>query len=770
MKVRKGNMKISTMSVAVLGALAAMCAVPTMAYAGDSSEDEIAAIRRPTNFVEIGAANVGHDSAKFGEYNGLNKDGLYGIGNFSVQGGDAYGGGDGVMRWSVTGTDLGTTSREVNASVGSQGKWSLGIGYDELQHNTADSYQSPYLGKVGGNNFTLPTGFGLAPNTQTLNAAQRAAFRERDIDNTRKNTSFNAGVILSPQWNVKFDYNHLDQSGAKLRSFGTDYLGAGTGEKVAILPDPTNYQTDTFNLGVNWANDKGHLSVSYFGSIFRDDYSRVNFSNYVGSNATDTMTTAPDNSLHQLSLTGGYDVGAKTKLVGGLSYGRNTQDAAFVPTALTQVSNGINSLNGLVVNTHADLKLTNRDIKDLTLSAGVKYDNRDNQTKSYIYDFGSIGNFVSHRAVYPNTPLSIRKTQVELAADYRLDKNQKILLALNHDDTSRWCDSYAVSALYPAGTNCVVAQGAKEDKITAGYRLKASEDVNLNAAYSYGKRNTDFDKYARTAMIGTNGGYVTGNPPGQNAGDFFGFHPYFDEDRKQQMLKAGVNWQANEQLSLGFTGKYTDDVYDTQSGWQKGNQWSVSFDGAYNYSDAGMLTAYATQQRRYRSRTDQRNLQTPTTANPTRLNIPAYGTDDGTLTDDDFTVGLGFKQSKLMGGKLELVGDLTYSFGKTAYGTTFNYANADTAGRDCYNAFYMTCGDLPDIKNTMTQFKLIGTYEVDKASKVMLGYMFQRLNSHDYYYNGLQYGTSPTGLMPTNQNSGSYSLNFVSASYIYSFK
>jgi hypothetical protein len=221
---------------------------------------------------------------------------------------------------------------------------------------------------------------------------------------------------------------------------------------------------------------------------------------------------------------------------------------------------------------------------------------------------------------------------------------------------------------------------------------------------------------------------------------------------------------------LGFTGKYTDDVYDTQSGWQNGNQWSVSFDAAYNYSEAGMLSAYATQQRRYRSRTDQRNLQTPTTATATRLNVPAYGTDDGTLTDDDFTVGLGFKQAKLMGGKLELVGDLTYSFGKTAYGTTFNYAHADTAGRTCFNAFYMTCGDLPDVKNTLTQFKLIGTYEVDKASKVALGYLFQRLHSTDYYYNGLQYGTSPTGLMPTNQKSGSYSLNAVSASYIYSFR
>lgn len=774
MKAHKKDMKTAAMNVAVLGALAAMCAVPTMAYA-DSAE-EIAAIRRPTNFVEIGAENVGKSSAKFGEYNGLNEDGVYGIANFSVKGGDAYDGGDGTMRWGVTGTDLGTTSREFKATIGNQGKWNLGIGYDQLQRNTSDSYQSPYLGSVGGNNFTLPAGFGLVPNaapgTDSLTAAQKAAFRTRDIDNTRKNTSFTAGLNLSPQWDIKFEFNRLDQSGAKLRAFGTDNLGGGNGQKIAILPDPTNYQTDTVNLGLNWVGDNGYMTVGYFGSYFRDDYDRVTFSNFVGSQATNTMTTPPDNNLHQFNLTGGYDLAAKTKLTGGFSYSRNTQDDSFVPSGLTQVYNGINSLNGKVNTTHADLKLTDRSFKDLALSAGIKYDKRDNETPSHIYNFFAIDG--GNRAVYPNTPLSIRKTQVELAAEYRLDKSQKILLSLTHDDTNRWCNNYAVSALYPPGTNCVVAEGATEDKLSAGYRWKASDDVNLNATYSYGKRNTDFDKYARAAMIGTNGGYVTGNPKGQNAGDFFGFHPYFDEDRTQQMLKAGVNWQANEQTTVGFTAKYTDDNYDTKYGWKNGNQWSLSLDGAYSYSEAGLVTAYVTQQRRYRDRTDLRNLNTNTASSATAINVPPYSTVNGTLTDEDFTIGLGFKQGKLMDGKLELLGDLTYSIGNTDYGTTLNWAGVTlpTAGvvSTCASAFLLSCGGLPSVKNAMTQVKLTGTYELDKSSKIAMGYRYQRLDSNDYYYNGLQYGNTPISLMPTNQNSGSYSVNLVAVSYMYSFK
>ncbi len=73
--------------------------------------------------------------------------------------------------------------------------------------------------------------------------------------------------------------NHLEQSGAKLMGFGSARLSAGadTGEKVSILPMPTNYKTDTVNLALNWLGDKGHATVSYFGSFFRDNYNGVKF-------------------------------------------------------------------------------------------------------------------------------------------------------------------------------------------------------------------------------------------------------------------------------------------------------------------------------------------------------------------------------------------------------------------------------------------------------------------------------------------------------------
>jgi hypothetical protein len=70
----------------------------------------------------------------------------------------------------------------------------------------------------------------------------------------------------------------------------------------------------------------------------------------------------------------------------------------------------------------------------------------------------------------------------------------------------------------------------------------------------------------------------------------------------------------------------------------------------------------------------------------------------------------------------------------------------------------------------MIQFKLSGTYQLAKNSKLALGYLYRRLDSNDYYYNGLINGFTPTSVLPTNQTAPSYAVNLVFASFIYTFK
>lgn len=764
MNTHQKQMKLSAVALAVVSVLNAM-----PAHAGDDVE---VLTTRPSS-IEVGIANASGANAAFGEYNGLNKSGSSLVGNLHIQGGDAFDSG-GTSRWSIKGSDLGLSSRSLEANFGSQGQWNIGLGYDEFKHQLSDTYQTPYLGSNGGNSFSLPAGFGAVPTapagstTINLTAAQKAMFQTMGIDSGRKNTFFSAGLGLNKQTEIKFEFNRLDQSGAKLMGFGATKIGLSTGEAVSILPNPTNYQTDTFNLALNWNTDKGHLTGAYHGSLFREGYDRVRFQSYAGAITDQTMSTMPSNQFHQFSLAGGYTLAPKTKVVGSVSYARNTQNDAYVVDPImyvpgsTATGNKLSSLNGLVVNTHADLKMTDRSVKDLTLTAGLRYDERDNRTPSNIYNLTAISG--QHIYAYPNTPLSLKKGQIEFAGDYRIKRNHSVRIAFIHEEMNRWCSQYAVNAGYPAGTNCVVATSHKDNKLDATYKMRPSEDVDLRLGYAYDVRKTNSDPLARAAMIGTNGGGIAG----LNAGDFVGFSPYFDASRKQHIGKANANWQLNRQLALTVGGRLTVDAYDSQLGVQDGKTWSTNLDLTYAFSSTGSANLYLTRQHRERNLTDKQGL-TAAAATATALSRPANATWSNLLTDDDVSMGVGVKQSGLMGNKLELTGNLAYIVGKTNYSTVLNYAGATTTGATCSASTILSCGALPEIKSTTTQLKLGGTYQVDKKSQVAVRYVYQRLNANDFYYNGYQMGYSPTTMLPTNQLVGNYSVNMFAVSYIHSF-
>ena len=824
-------------TLAVQGALLVMFSAPIVAYADDKPSDEVTALTHPVSSIDIGPDYVSSTSAKFGEYNGYNKMGAGVNGDFSIRGGDAYNaqsGGEGTKRWEVKGNDLGTSSRGVGGSVSDQGKWSFGIDYDQLQHNITDTYETPFLGPMGGNNFVLPSNFGAintaakpakvspylsttanfatAPGTNELTAAQQAALNPQDVHSDRQNTNVNAKYNIDTQWDVKFDFTHIKQSGAKLQGVAGDQVNGSVGaltfagQTPMVIMNPTNYTTDNINLALNWMGDKGYATASYYVSMFRDAYNSVSFDNpfYKAGTFTtgttlygvDAMSTMPSNDFHQLNLNGGYSFASSTKLVGGLSYGLNTQNDAYAQQGLTPFGFPQNSLNGTVATIHADLKLTDQTTKDLLLSAGLKFNERDNQTASNEYQFYTInqagistpGTSSTYQTSW-STPMSNKKTQLELAGDYRIDKSQKLRISYEYEKINRWCNSgawnnaqstfnaAATGVTAYTATTCAQVPESQENKFVLNYKLKATDDLSLNAGYGYSNRNSDINPlfYNPMQAYDPNGANATPLPnSGGSNGEGYevpGFVAYFDASRKEQLLKAGANWQANDKLTFTLSTRYTDDNYDSTYGVQKGTSWSLNLDSTYNYTENGSVSAYATSQNMTRDMTNLQNTfaATATAASATALNVPVGATWTNTLKENDTTFGLGAKQGGFMAGKLDLSGDLTYSLGKSSYDTEFNYANATTTGLTCSSAYFMTCGALPNIRNELLQLKLAGNYKIDKSSKIRLGYVYQQLRSVDYLYNGYQYGSTPSTLLPTNQQAPSYSVNLVSVSYAYSF-
>jgi MtrB/PioB family decaheme-associated outer membrane protein len=763
--------------------LLAVCLLPLAAAAAEG-DDDVANLTQPASSVEVGAEYVSGSSDKFGEYNGLNKSGVDALGNFSVRGGDGYQGyqgGSGTTRWAVTGSDLGTTSRALDATVSSQGRWNLGLGYDELRHYYTESYQTPFQGSLGANSFFLPATFGVIASTeggpagtgtQALSANQLSFFHNENIYSGRQNLTLTAGYDLGREWSAQFNYNRLNQSGAKLigGSFSPDASGAGGGEDTGTFMNPTHYKTDTFEFAINGAGERWNLRAGYFASLFTDDYSSVSFSNpFVDSGATpaltgtlpdggifpvDTYATPPNSNFQQFDLSGGFAIAPNTSLAGGLSYGRNTQNSGFINDPLFDSVLPRSSLDGLVVTTHADLRLTNQATKDLTLSAGFKFNERDNLTPSETFgQFLSIAGDQWGSVV--NTPVSNKKTEVELAGNYRLDRNQSVRLAYDYDAISRWCHNALANSAQssdptaPAGyytmAACVEVPNSGESKLSASYKLTAANQVGFHAGYSYADRHVDINSSYYNPMQTSADGF-------QN----FGYVPYFDADRTEQVGKAGIDWEASDKIDVGLDGRYVHDQYGSALGVQTAHTWAANLYAAYNYSAKGSVSGYLSVQGR------QRDLLSGAERSPL---APPPSLWSNRLTDDSDTIGLNAKYKGLLHDRLEVSGDLSYSSDRSVYST--NLANYTSVLCTPYG---ISCGTLPTIQNDSLRLKLVAIYQASASNKVALHYLYAKLSSTDYYYSAYQLGSTDVTVLPTNQAAPSYSVSVVGVSFIHTFR
>jgi MtrB/PioB family decaheme-associated outer membrane protein len=549
MKANQGRFSIKPSVAAVRCALVAMAIAPGV-YAADAEgiDPAVAALTQPASRIEAGIGNVSKDSAKFGEYNGLDKKGAYGILNLDVRGG-GYGSDDDATRWRVTGTDLGLDTRNLTGEYGQQGKFRIDFGYDELRRNRSDTYQTPYLG-AGSGNFTLPANW-LAPRVPQVNAnninfrsfspvtglapalvngvptspttAQQAtvnnilandvpAFQNVDLHTKRERYDGGFSYSISPQWEVKAGMRHEDRTGYKPMST----VSSQVSEFAATLPDPIDQTTDQYNLSINFTGDKAFFQAAYYGSIFKNNIQSVTWQDINDPTKSATMSSAPSNQYHQLGMTGGYRFSNTTRLVVNGSMARATQNEDFLTVAQnSQLPLGVptQSLNALVVTKAFNIKLTSRPIKDLNLSAGYKYDDRDNRTPINTYIFqdanearaaaaspfnAALGlapnTLASNINIYNNRPYSKTVNQANLDASYRLAKGQSLSGGYEFQKIDRSCTGSWI--------DCADANTTKENTGRIEWKATLAETLTGRVSYAYSERKVDnYNEDAFLALV-----------------------------------------------------------------------------------------------------------------------------------------------------------------------------------------------------------------------------------------------------------------------------
>jgi len=730
MKTQHCDFTQATLVRAVQLALLAMFAAPGLALA-DEEEGDTKALVCPTNYLEIGAINVSQGSPKFGEYNGMKDASVYAMANVALRGGDGNCQKGGALRWQVDGKDLGTTSRSLSASVAEQGKWKVGLSFDEMRHYTTTGYQTPFLGSPGDNNFRLPAGFGALG--ATITNAQRPFMRDVDVYNKRQNYGINGSYALNDEWGVKIGFKRIEQSGAKL--FGAN-ASSGSG---SLLMNPTEYQTNMFNVALSYVGDSAYADLEYRNSLFsNDNKALITYNNSANNTATYIGVQPPDNSFHQINLAGGYIFSRQTKLTGGLSYSRNYQTQNFADSYSGTVTLPRNDLDGDVRNTHADLRLTHQFTSSLNFTAGYKYNERDNKTDAYRWypTSATAGGRV-------NAPLSNERQQFDAKLTWRIDKRQRVDLGYEYEKIKRWCNDKlfktAPGQAYTAaqGNECVQVPESDENRFIAGYKLAILDTVNFNASYTYADRDADVSKYwAPILQTGTN--HL--NAPG--------FTSFFEGSRRQNVVKTGVTWQVSHHVELGLNARHSeDDYYDADTiGVRSGKTTGFDLFANFNPSADTSYGAWASFQRRDR---DMRS----STSNANLNNI--WG---DKLNDKDNSVGL-FGKQQLMHGKLVFKEDFSYSDNKTWYKTRGVKGSTLTSTAN---------GSTPDIRSILTQLRLDATYQYDKTSSFSAGYLYQKLKSNDYWYYAYEAGHSIG--FPTNLQEPNYHVDMVYLAYRYSFQ
>lgn len=818
MKTHQENFFLRKSVVAIHAVLLAMAAGP--ALTADNTPDD-AQLTSMAKKVEFGVLGVSKDSYKFGEYNGLYNDGTHLIAGVDLGG---KGESDNAMRWSVLGTDLGLDTRRLEAEGGRQGQFNVRFVYDMLPHMLTDSFQTIYNGG-GTAALTLPGSYPAAAtrlsstttannslanwnNIQSPNATSGvftntgpgylipSLMHQADVGFKRTKLEGGVSYVLMPGWDLKLGIRQDGKEGSKLTGFA--FNSAST---AAMLMEPINYKTNGFDVSLGYTGETANMSLAYIYSAFTNNIAawtaETPFAGATGTtgvyNNLGLFSSAPENQMHQVRLNGGYRFTPTTRFTYEGSLSRTTQNSPFncqVTNGASGCTNGVNSwvipvgsANAKVSNDTLAMKLTSRPINNLNLTAAYKYDHRDNETPVNTFVVRFVDQMGAANSSITNDPINTAKNLYNLDADYLFARGQMVKVGFQREDIDRSTDG---SGFAPSRTSVTAntndyslpTHKTKEDTWSLEYRNTLIPDVTGRIAYARSDRKPlDYQTVVPAAT--TNDATLLTNAYYQQ------FRDFFVADRIRDKLRGALNYQLNDAWGMAFSADYNRDDYKNAA-LKESKSWIFNFDLSYAASDDLSVNFYYSFEDRD-SKLTGKYIVSSTTAGTTVNGVAATNLLGGACNvanhpcilanwdwsmsqaDKVNTFGVGAKRKGLLGGKLELTGDLLYFQSRTPV-EAGGGGSLVSNGAAVPNYTWFAPANYADITSKTLQLRLAGNYKVDKTQAVRVGYQFQRLTSSDWQYDVYTNPVAMQSFIGTGMTSPRHTVNTLGVSYIYSFK
>lgn len=756
-------MKLSDSPYKVL-LVSAGCLFAAQLHAQDVSDDltmmEEAEVATPplyTSEVEIGGGYVSEDSFKFGEYNGLEDEGGFAIANIRARKYLPLDGSDKTY-WELNGRNLGLDTRSMSGEYSDGGRFRLMFNYDQIPHNHFDDGLTPFNG-AGTADQTLPVGWAGGDSTGALTALF-PSLKGFDVETERQR--FGGGITwrLTDQWQVSGDYRHEIKD-------GSDVIGAVWGPEPdnamsSILIRPIDYDTDEFNIATSYTGERGQYSLSYHLSLFNNNDNALLWDNPFnnaewepGSNFSDgargRMGSEPDNKAFQVTLAGGYNFGQATRVSGNVSYGKMTQDQAFLPFSSVfpaAIPLPRDNLDGEMETVYVNLNLSTRVTSKLGLTARYTYDNRDDNTPRDIFlgipqDAMPQGDLLEEMARF-NRPYSMERHKFETEASYNLMRATRLSLGYDFESVNR--DFTEVDST---------------DEHTGTVRLSFSPFETASGWIHYQHSARSGSSYVSNKPI------LTGQNPDRidllaatNPDELFSNDPLLRKfhiaDRDRDQFAATMNFFPSDVVSFTVSGKYNkDDFNKTEVGLQDSSNDSVSLDAGYNPSRKIGFHAYVTYENYEYKQRGFSHPEDPGPLTPTTDRIAAFGDNWWTVKSED---------SSYSGGA-----GVDWNVIEDKFNVKMDFLASHTVTQTTPRSDGLAFLSLPDVKTDLYQVTVTGEYKFKDNMGARFHYLYEAYDTSDFARDGVNVDTLANVILLGN-GTPNYSDHVIGVSWFYNWQ
>lgn len=664
------------------------------------------------------------------QYNGVNHEGLNGSVDIDVvRRGEE---GDWIK---LRARDLGLSTQEFGASYEKQGDWSVGLEYNQIPRYSPYEVSTGVSG-VGTNTIGQPT----LPNSAFSNGSlTNPSLYNVTLSTERDITTLTASKFLMEGLKLGVSFKNEDKTGTRMdgvRGVAGNYGSSGGSANLysgfLFAPEPIDQNHKQFEGTLEYVTKKFQVTAGYYGSFLT---TKNNALNVVGGTNTALVTSslspialAPDNSLNQFYVNGGYNFSKDTRATLKLAYSEGRQNDSFLSGQPVNSSAIGSSLDGKIQTTEIFASLTSRITKDLKVLASWRYE--DKQDKTPVRDYrGS----VTYSSFTYNNPESHTANWGKLEADYQLGHGYGVNVGVDYNNKSRmeWVGITNNAANGYQNPETEYGRSMSELTYRAALRKSMSDTVNgtLSIAHSDRKGN---ERWVDTTTA----------PP---------LYPVYLADRNREKVRGMVDWATTESLNLQFAYEAYFDRYDMAAyGLEHGNGQVFSVDGSYTLSENWKFNTWYSKQIGETNQNTQGAVCSTSNSSNCTLNTNRAGAPlvqwSALLKQNSDQFGLG------LSGKvkaLEIGAQYLYSSDKNRQdisempGTTLTASGTRVVASGI--------GVLPDTKYSQNTFKVFGVYPVAKMTKLRLDYIYDLRKMDDYTWENWVYADGTKVYVKPNQ-------------------